>query len=265
MSRLALAPKARWMGRFTAAQLPAQGAQLHQLRAGDPARSNAADRCHAPPGQGVQRALPGRRRGRGQRVQALVPRLRRGRRRLARRAGLRARLDRHHQLPGQVPACGTRRDAARRRRRAVAAAQRDDLPGGHRVGLEVASWTASMLRRIGVAKVRGFMLNVTHHDWTANNIAYGRKVSRRIGGKPFVVSTSYNGRGPGALQAGQEGPLPARERVLQPALPRPRAQAQHQHRPVQGRRLPLPQPARGLRGGRLQRRQARGSGGPTAR
>ena len=40
------------------------------------------------------------------------------------------------------------------------------------------------------------MLNVTHFDWTANNIRYGRKVSRLVGGKPFVVSTSYNGRGP---------------------------------------------------------------------
>jgi endoglucanase len=56
--------------------------------------------------------------------------------------------------------------------------------------------TAFHLRYIGVRKVRGFMLNVTHYDWTANNIAYGRKVSRRVGGKPFVVSTSYNGRGP---------------------------------------------------------------------
>lgn len=57
------------------------------------------------------------------------------------------------------------------------------------------AFTAKMLRYIGVAKVRGFMLNVTHFDWTVNNIAYGRKVSNRIGGKPFVVSTSYNGRG----------------------------------------------------------------------
>ena len=58
------------------------------------------------------------------------------------------------------------------------------------------SYTARMLRYIGIHKVRGFMLNVTHFDWTGNNIAYGRKVSRLVGGKPFVVSTSYNGRGP---------------------------------------------------------------------
>lgn len=58
-----------------------------------------------------------------------------------------------------------------------------------------AAYTSKLLRYIGIAKVRGFMLNVTHHDWTSNNIAYGRKVSRRVGGKPFVVSTAYNGRG----------------------------------------------------------------------
>ena len=68
-----------------------------------------------------------------------------------------------------------------------------------------AAWTASMLRQIGIAKVRGFMLNVTHHDWTSNNIAYGRRVSRMVGGKPFVVSTSYNGRGPVHYKLGKKG------------------------------------------------------------
>jgi endoglucanase len=62
--------------------------------------------------------------------------------------------------------------------------------------------TARLLRQIGVAKVRGFMVNVTHFDWTANNIRYGYKVSRRVGGKPFVVSTAYNGRGPVHYKAG---------------------------------------------------------------
>jgi endoglucanase len=57
-------------------------------------------------------------------------------------------------------------------------------------------FTARMLKYIGIRKVRGFMLNVTHFDWTENNIRYGRRVSRLVGGKPFVVSTSYNGRGP---------------------------------------------------------------------
>jgi len=54
----------------------------------------------------------------------------------------------------------------------------------------------SKLRRIGVHKVRGFMLNVTHFDWTAANIRYGRAVSRRLGGKHFIINTASNGRGP---------------------------------------------------------------------
>ena len=57
-------------------------------------------------------------------------------------------------------------------------------------------YTARMLRYIGIDKVRGFMLNVTHYDWTASNIRYGLRVSRLVGGKPFIVSTAYNGRGP---------------------------------------------------------------------
>jgi endoglucanase len=61
---------------------------------------------------------------------------------------------------------------------------------------EPAKRTAKKLRIIGIRKVRGFMLNVTHHDWTRANIRYGLDVSRRVGGKPFVVSTAYNGRGP---------------------------------------------------------------------
>ena len=61
---------------------------------------------------------------------------------------------------------------------------------------EPAKRTAKKLRIIGIHKVRGFMVNVTHHDWTAANIKYGLEVSRLVGGKPFVVSTAYNGRGP---------------------------------------------------------------------
>jgi len=54
---------------------------------------------------------------------------------------------------------------------------------------------ARKLKQIGVDKVRGFMLNVTHYDWTANNIRYGREISRRVGGKHFVINTAQNGRG----------------------------------------------------------------------
>ena len=60
---------------------------------------------------------------------------------------------------------------------------------------EPAKRTAKQLRFIGISKVRGFMLNVTHHDWTRANIQHGLDISRRVGGKPFVINTSYNGRG----------------------------------------------------------------------
>jgi endoglucanase len=61
---------------------------------------------------------------------------------------------------------------------------------------EPARRTAKQLRYMGVHKVRGFMLNVTHHDWTRNNIKHGIQLSRMTGGKHFIISTSYNGRGP---------------------------------------------------------------------
>ena len=61
---------------------------------------------------------------------------------------------------------------------------------------EPASRTAKQLRAIGIHQVRGFMLNVTHHDWTRNNVRHGAQISRLTGGKHFIVNTSYNGRGP---------------------------------------------------------------------
>jgi endoglucanase len=61
---------------------------------------------------------------------------------------------------------------------------------------EPAARTAKQLRHIGISKVRGFMLNVTHEDWTASNVRHGREISRLTGGKHFIVNTSDNGRGP---------------------------------------------------------------------
>jgi endoglucanase len=61
---------------------------------------------------------------------------------------------------------------------------------------EPARRTAKQLRYIGIHKVRGFMLNVTHHDWTRANIRHGLQLSRMLGGKHFIINTSYNGRGP---------------------------------------------------------------------
>jgi endoglucanase len=61
---------------------------------------------------------------------------------------------------------------------------------------EGASRMAKKLRRVGVAKVRGFMLNATHYDWTRSNIKYGLKLSQLVGGKHFIINTAENGRGP---------------------------------------------------------------------
>jgi endoglucanase len=55
---------------------------------------------------------------------------------------------------------------------------------------------ARLLRRAGVAKIQGFFLDSTHFDWTSREIRYGERISRRIGGKHFVVSTGESGRGP---------------------------------------------------------------------
>ncbi len=61
---------------------------------------------------------------------------------------------------------------------------------------ESARRTAKQLRAVGVSKVRGFMLNATHYDWTAANIQHGLEISRLTGGKHFIVNTAENGRGP---------------------------------------------------------------------
>ena len=61
---------------------------------------------------------------------------------------------------------------------------------------EPAHRMAKRLRKVGIAKVRGFMLNATHMDWTRSNIRYGVQLSRLVGGKHFIVNTAENGRGP---------------------------------------------------------------------
>jgi endoglucanase len=67
---------------------------------------------------------------------------------------------------------------------------------------EPARRVARKLRLIGISKVRGFMLNATHYDWTAANIRFGLAVSRLTGGKHFIINTAENGRGPVHYKAG---------------------------------------------------------------
>jgi endoglucanase len=55
---------------------------------------------------------------------------------------------------------------------------------------------ARKLKAVGVKRVRGFMLNATHMTTNAANIRHGLKISRRVGGKHFIINTSHNGNGP---------------------------------------------------------------------
>jgi endoglucanase len=102
---------------------------------------------------------------------------------------------------GTIKCLARSRRAARRRVLRYGVDQLSKLPNatiyleGSASDWESPQYTARTLRKLGISKVRGFMLNVTHYDWTTNNIRYGNKVSRLLGGKHFVVSTSYNGRG----------------------------------------------------------------------
>ncbi len=68
-----------------------------------------------------------------------------------------------------------------------------------------AGQMARMLRKAGIRRARGFALNVTHYDWTWNQLRYGDRISRATGGKHFVVNTAYNGRGPLYKAGGTQG------------------------------------------------------------
>ena len=137
---------------------------------------------------------------------------------------------------------------------------------------ESAQRTAKQLRMIGIEKVRGFMLNATHYDWTAANIRHGLEISRLTGGKHFVVNTAENGRGPVHYRSW----ISSRrhdQRLVQPGPARTRAAAHHRDVQPAGGRLPLDQPA-GLCAGLLrpqdrlvsrQRRSATRGSPPTGR
>ncbi|MFD7456131.1 MULTISPECIES: glycoside hydrolase family 6 protein [unclassified Streptomyces] len=52
------------------------------------------------------------------------------------------------------------------------------------------------LRRAGIAEADGFSVNVSNFYSTEESIAYGKALSTKVGGKPFVIDTSRNGNGP---------------------------------------------------------------------
>jgi endoglucanase len=53
---------------------------------------------------------------------------------------------------------------------------------------------ATRLTQAGVAEANGFSLNISNFLGNTINIAYGTDLSRRIGGKHFIIDTSRNGR-----------------------------------------------------------------------
>ena len=56
-----------------------------------------------------------------------------------------------------------------------------------------ASEIASRLEKAGIAHADGFALNVSNYIATSTNAAYGRSVSKLVGGKHFIIDTSRNG------------------------------------------------------------------------
>ncbi|MFF5107134.1 glycoside hydrolase family 6 protein [Streptomyces sp. NPDC000134] len=52
------------------------------------------------------------------------------------------------------------------------------------------------LRRAGVERADGFAVNVANFYSTEDSLAYGKRLSAEVGGKPFVIDTSRNGNGP---------------------------------------------------------------------
>ncbi|MER7490572.1 glycoside hydrolase family 6 protein [Streptomyces sp. NPDC126497] len=52
------------------------------------------------------------------------------------------------------------------------------------------------LKWAGVEQADGFSVNVSNFYSTEKSIAYGKRLSAEVGGKPFVIDTSRNGNGP---------------------------------------------------------------------
>ncbi|MTD15366.1 1,4-beta-glucanase [Nakamurella sp. YIM 132087] len=69
------------------------------------------------------------------------------------------------------------------------------IDAGHQEWLPPAE-AARRLTEANVAQARGFSLNVSNFYRTADEIAYGEKVSTLLGGKHYVLDTSRNGSGP---------------------------------------------------------------------
>ncbi|MFC9857859.1 MULTISPECIES: glycoside hydrolase family 6 protein [unclassified Streptomyces] len=52
------------------------------------------------------------------------------------------------------------------------------------------------LQRAGIADADGFAVNVSNYRTTAASTDFGKRLSAKVGNKPFVIDTSRNGNGP---------------------------------------------------------------------
>ena len=67
------------------------------------------------------------------------------------------------------------------------------IDAGHARWIDAATM-ANRLNRAGIAEADGFSLNISNFLGTSVNIAYGTEVSKRVGGKHFIIDTSRNGQ-----------------------------------------------------------------------
>ena len=69
------------------------------------------------------------------------------------------------------------------------------IDAGHSAWMPAAEM-AGLLKQAGIEEADGFSLNVSNYKATATEIKYGKEISKRVGGKHFVIDTSRNGNGP---------------------------------------------------------------------
>jgi len=69
------------------------------------------------------------------------------------------------------------------------------IDAGH-AGWVDAGTMAGRLKSANIAAADGFSLNVSSFQTNADSISYGSAISSQVGGKPFVIDTSRNGKGP---------------------------------------------------------------------
>jgi endoglucanase len=68
------------------------------------------------------------------------------------------------------------------------------LDAGHASWMS-ASVMADRLQEAGADRADGFALNVSNFQSTKDNVAFGNDLSRRLGGKHYIIDTSRNGTG----------------------------------------------------------------------